>query len=161
MVICNLSFVSSPCFDPVSFAIHHLNKKLHVAEHQVELQTIPMWYTAAIQGTLPFDGPASAAPLNPAGRVDPNFFMTTLTSQYATFPLNPPAPAAAGGAILPTIEDRLFNALGSTLNDEVFVLADEGLNCIKEAVRSTSSLYLYLIYLIPRDILVLLTGIYY
>ncbi|KAL6786532.1 putative class V chitinase [Trichoderma sp. SZMC 28012] len=102
-----------------------------VTEHLVELQTVPMWYTAAIQGELATERFVTAAP-NPAGPIDPTFFTDTLPFPNAPFNTNPPLPPPTGGQLLTTLEARLFNALGSVANDFNFVLADTGLNCLKE-----------------------------
>lgn len=71
---------------------------------------------------------------NPAGAIAPSFFMQTITRQGAVRTMQNPPDAASGGADLWTVEDRLFNALGSTLNDRVFVLTDSELNCLKAVV---------------------------
>ncbi|PTB47606.1 glycoside hydrolase family 18 protein [Trichoderma harzianum CBS 226.95] len=102
-----------------------------VTEHLVELQTVPMWYTAAIQGVLATAPGVTALP-NPAGPIDPSFFTVTLPLPNAPFNFNPPLPPPTGGQLLSTLEARLFNALGSVANDFSFVLADADLNCLKE-----------------------------
>lgn len=100
------------------------------AEHGVELQTLPLWYVDGIQGFLS----GSVTANNPAGAIAPQFFTNTLVRQGAVRTMSNPPGAASGGADLWTVESRLFNALGSTLNDQVFVLADAELNCIKTGV---------------------------
>ncbi|RFU82010.1 chitin-binding, type 1 [Trichoderma arundinaceum] len=102
-----------------------------VTEHHVELQTVKMWYEAAIQGVLATERNVAAAP-NPAGRIDPTFFTVTLVHANGPYLFNPLPPPPTGGQLLSTLQDRLFNALGSVANDGNFVIADEGLNCIKE-----------------------------
>ncbi|EHK21978.1 glycoside hydrolase family 18 protein [Trichoderma virens Gv29-8] len=102
-----------------------------VTEHLVELQTVKMWYTAAIQGVLATELGVPALP-NPAGPIDPSFFMVTLPRANGPFLFNPPPPPPTGGPLLSTMEARLFNALGSVANWGSFLLADSELNCLKE-----------------------------
>lgn len=68
---------------------------------------------------------------NPAGGLPVDFFTGTLAAPDAVYNMQPRPGYAAGGASLWTMQDRLFNALGSTLNDQVFVLVDSSLNCLK------------------------------
>lgn len=104
-----------------------------------------MWYTAAIQGNLATERGVAAVP-NPAGPIDPSFFMVTLPLPNGPFNVNPPLPPPTGGQLLSTLEARLFNALGSVANDFNFVLADTGLNCLKEKVVEPPILLTWIIY---------------
>ncbi|KID94681.1 Glycoside hydrolase, subgroup, catalytic core, partial [Metarhizium majus ARSEF 297] len=97
-------------------------------EHQVEVQTLARWYEDAMQGLL------SGGGANPAGAIDALFFDDTVIRAGAVRMIPNPPGAASGGADLWTVEERLYNALGSTSNDGVFVLADEQLNCLKAVV---------------------------
>ncbi|KAK1240330.1 hypothetical protein MKX08_007772 [Trichoderma sp. CBMAI-0020] len=108
-----------------------------VTEHHVELQTIKMWYTAAIQGVLATEPTVQALP-NPAGPIDPLFFMLTLPHPNGPYLFNPSPSLPTGGQMLFTLEARLFNALGSVANDGGFVLADRDLNCLKEKIWDDS-----------------------
>ncbi|KAG8417011.1 hypothetical protein J3459_013064 [Metarhizium acridum] len=97
-------------------------------EHQVEVQTLARWYEDAMQGLL------SGGGVNPAGAIDALFFDDTVIRAGAVRIIPNPPGAASGGADLWTVKERLYNALGSTSNDGVFVLADEQLNCLKAIV---------------------------
>lgn len=62
--------------------------------------------------------------------------MITLPRANGPYLFNARPPPPTGGQLLSTLEARLFNALGSVTNDEGFVLADSGLNCLKELVTN-------------------------
>ncbi|KAH7329286.1 hypothetical protein B0I35DRAFT_473903 [Stachybotrys elegans] len=97
-------------------------------EHLIDLQTMPEWYRAGIAGLLA-DGSAAT------NRIDPSFFTDTLQSSAATRvlgPLRAPRGYERGGRFdVETFEQRIMNGLGSTRNNDVFVLATKELNCIK------------------------------
>lgn len=99
-----------------------------IAEHILELQTLKMWYEDASNGLLS-DGTS-----NPAGPIVAQFFENTVINlDVRLLQTNTPG-LASGGAALWKVEERLFNALGSTPNDKVFVLAEDDINCYKTPV---------------------------
>jgi hypothetical protein len=111
-----------------------------LGEHNVELQTLSMWIPDAIRGTLSRNPttwtppPTGAAPVNPVGPIDPRFFTDTWIRHDAVRGMANAPGRASGDADLWTVQDRVYNALGSKLNSQVFVLAYSELNCYKAIV---------------------------
>ncbi|KAG8407915.1 hypothetical protein J3458_020224 [Metarhizium acridum] len=96
-------------------------------------------------------GLLSGGGVNPAGAIDALFFDDTVIRAGAVRIIPNPPGAASGGAGLWTVKEQLYDALGSTSNDGVFVLADEQLNCLKAIagialtqIRNVVSIFTYL-----------------
>jgi hypothetical protein len=106
-----------------------LSANVYTGEHLIELQTVPRWYEAAIQGVLA-DGSTAT------NRIDSSFFTQTLSDTNVLGQLTGlRTPRGYEGGVtvdLGTVEQRLVNSLGSNRNMDVFLIAINQLNCFKK-----------------------------
>lgn len=97
---------------------------MNVDEHEVELNTLPRFFTHFSQGTLP-----SGARMRTT-----QSSLSLAESLLGQLP-NPPPPAIGGIYLLQPLR-RLFNAFGSRANTQHAVFTQGGLNLLKTAVST-------------------------
>ncbi|KAH7309113.1 hypothetical protein B0I35DRAFT_359977 [Stachybotrys elegans] len=93
-------------------------------EHIMEQNTHPRFFTEGMMGVLP-----SGRPYPNGWRLSEGFVRNTLFTRYP----GPPTAMPGGGYSNDPVE-RLFNALGSTLNDGQAVFVQAGLNQMKSVL---------------------------